>query len=236
MALDDLLQIQAHDTSLEQLRHQLESIPEREALAEMAAERAQIDRELAGVADSHGALARDQRRLEDEVALIEAKAAQEQQKLYGGSVTSPKEAQALQDEVESLKRHQSSLEDRILDLMESIEPLNTSLSAFEAAIAGLDERRAAAEQIVAERERELHDAIDVEQHRRIEAVAAVDDELLARYEAVRSGFGSSAVVRFDGKNCVGCPLSMPAVEVDRVKKAQPGTLVDCQECGRLVVR
>jgi len=236
MALDDLLQVQTHDTTLEQLRHQLDSIPERQQLVEVAAERAQIDRELAEVAEGHGALARDQRRLEDEVALIEAKAEEEQQKLYGGSVTSPKEAQALQDEVESLKRHQSSLEDRIIELMESLEPLNGSIDAFEAALAGLAERQTTAETTLAERELELGDAIEAEVQSRADVAGKVDAELLARYEAVRGGFGASAVVRFDGKNCDGCPLSMPAVEADRVKKSEPGTLIDCQECGRLVAR
>ena len=59
---------------------------------------------------------------------------------------------------------------------------------------------------------------------------------LARYERNLASFGSSTVVRFSGADCSGCPYSMPAVEADRVKGLATGTLADCSECGRLVVR
>jgi predicted nucleic acid-binding Zn-ribbon protein len=59
-------------------------------------------------------------------------------------------------------------------------------------------------------------------------------EALARYEALRSGFGGSAVVRLVGSRCEGCPLAMPAVEADRIRRsAHP--VESCEECGRLVL-
>ena len=64
----------------------------------------------------------------------------------------------------------------------------------------------------------------------------VPADVLARYEGSRASFGSSTVVRFYGSDCSGCPYSMPAVEADRVRSLTAGTLVDCSECGRLVVR
>ena len=72
--------------------------------------------------------------------------------------------------------------------------------------------------------------------RRTAAVADVPADVLVRYEKVRPSFGSSAVVRFSGSDCSGCPYSMPAMEADRVKFMAVGTLADCSECGRLVVR
>jgi predicted nucleic acid-binding Zn-ribbon protein len=29
---------------------------------------------------------------------------------------------------------------------------------------------------------------------------------------------------------------MPAVEVDRVKRCEPGSILECEECGRIVFR
>ena len=236
MPLDDLLKVQAHDTAIEQLRHRRSSLSEREQLTDLAAQRAGIDVELTTLAAERDELARDQRRLEDKVAMVEAKVDAEQAKLYGGSVTSPKEAQALQDEIDSLKRHQGTLEDRILVLMEAIEPLTGSIDGFESTIAGIDERRTEVQSSLDSQESELDEGLGTEEQQRAEAAAALSPDLLGRYEAARGAFGPSTVVEFDGKNCVGCPLSMPAVEIDRVKKSEPGTLVDCQECGRLVVR
>ena len=34
----------------------------------------------------------------------------------------------------------------------------------------------------------------------------------------------------------GCPSAMPAVEFDRVKRCPPGSVLDCEECGRIVLR
>ncbi len=72
--------------------------------------------------------------------------------------------------------------------------------------------------------------------RREAAIGSLPAEVLARYERNMPSFGSSTVVRFSGADCSGCPYSMPAVEADRVKGLATGTLTDCSECGRLVVR
>ncbi|MDH4170933.1 MAG: hypothetical protein OEW42_15215 [Acidimicrobiia bacterium] len=236
MSLDSLLRLHADDTTLEQLRHRREALPERAQLAEMAAEQSDLDAKVAALAAERDGLVREQKRLEDEVAMLEAKTEQEKGKLYGGSLTSPKEAQALQDELDSLHRHQTSLEDRIIGFMEQVEPLTISLESFEAARSGIGARRTEAEATVAAQEAEIDQELAVVTDDRAAAASRLDDELLRRYDAARASFGPSAVVEFDGKNCVGCPLTMPAVELDRVKKAEAGTLVDCRECGRLVVR
>ena len=72
--------------------------------------------------------------------------------------------------------------------------------------------------------------------RRELALAQVPADVLDRYEGSRASFGSSTVVRFSGSDCSGCPYSMPAVEADRVRSLTAGTLADCSECGRLVIR
>jgi predicted nucleic acid-binding Zn-ribbon protein len=43
------------------------------------------------------------------------------------------------------------------------------------------------------------------------------------------------VVSFDGRNCVGCPSTMPAMELDRMKHADQGSVLSCNECGRIVI-
>ena len=70
--------------------------------------------------------------------------------------------------------------------------------------------------------------------RRDAAVAATAPEALAQYRQLRPAFGGSAVVRLVGSRCEGCPLAMPAVEVDRIRRSPPG-LATCDECGRLVL-
>ena len=47
-------------------------------------------------------MARRQRRLEDELALVEHKLAEEQARLYGGTVSLIRELQAMQTEIDAL--------------------------------------------------------------------------------------------------------------------------------------
>ena len=76
---------------------------------------------------------------------------------------------------------------------------------------------------------------DIDSKREI-AAAAVPADVLADYDKARISFGSRTLVRFVGSDCAGCPLSMPAMEADRVKHEPEGSLLNCNECGRIVAR
>ena len=62
----------------------------------------------------------------------------------------------------------------------------------------------------------------------------VPPEALARFDALRPSLSPSTVVRLVGGRCEGCPLQMPSLEADRIRKL-PAGLADCDECGRLVL-
>ena len=126
---EQLLQVQAHDTHLDQLRHRRESLPERADLARQRHEMATFDAETSAVQLERDAVGRDQKRVEDEVATVEAKAAEVDAKLYSGTITSPRELQGFQDDLQSLRRRQRHLEDDVLAFMEQTEPLDELLAA-----------------------------------------------------------------------------------------------------------
>ena len=120
--------------------------------------------------------------------------------------------------------------------MELIEPLDAELVALADTGESQDAAVAAARTVLDETEAGIVAGLAASAERRVAAVDGVPDEVLARYEKGRPAFGSSTVVRFSGSDCSGCPYSMPAVEADRVKSMEAGTLADCSECGRMVVR
>ena len=61
--------------------------------------------------------AREQR-FDDEARLLSDQSMSAEARLYGGEVTSPRELQALQADIEQLKRRQRTIEDRQLAAME----------------------------------------------------------------------------------------------------------------------
>jgi uncharacterized protein len=235
-SLPTLLVVQEHDSTLDQLLHRRASLPERVALAEAEATVARLDVELAELGERLRDLQRSQRRLEDEVATLEAKAADDDRTLYSGRVTSPKELQALSHEVEALRRRARSLEDDLLEIMEVAEPLAAEVARLE------ELREGAAEE--AERLRGTLRAAEADIDAQAEAVAAerrqaaegVPEGLKATYEQLRRHLGGIGVARLDGGRCTGCHLSLPAVELDAIRRSPPGTVTHHEECGRILVR
>lgn len=235
-AFDDLLRLQEHDTRADQLRHRLDTLPERAARDAHLERVAEHDATTAEVNAKREELARAQRRLEDEVASVSAKADEVDTKLYSGSVTSPRELQALQDDLDSLRRRQRQLEDEVLELMEQLEPVERELDSRAAERAELDQQGATLEAALAEAEAAIAAELATVQAERAEIAAAVPAELLDHYEELRRRLQGIAVARLVGSQCGGCHLSLSAVELDRIRHEPPDALVHCEECGRLLVR
>lgn len=234
--LSGLLDLQAHDTTVDQLQHRRSTLLERTELATVAAELEALERTTTDAEARRQELARGEHRFEDEAQLIEAKATSEQARLYSGDVTAIKELQAIEYEIESLKRRQAELEDEAIALMELIEPVDAELAALAERRSEIETRRADAEDRLAAGEREIDAELEAVSGQRSRVASGLDPELVATYETARSDLGGVAVSRLVGTTCDGCHLNLSAVELDRVKRAPSGTLVFHDECGRILVR
>ena len=235
-SLDQLLVLQEHDTTLEQLEHRRATLPERDQAAALTSELASVDARLAEVGGRRDEVARTQKRLEDEVATVETKAGEVNAKLYGGSVTSPRELQALQDDEHALKRHQTTLEDKVLEQMELAVPLDVELGELASRRAALADQITTTEAQITVAEAEIDVRLDEVRAEREALAATLEAGLVEQYEQLRHDLGGIAVAPLVGSNCGGCHLTLSAVELDRVRHQPEGTLVFCGECGRLLVR
>lgn len=119
--LQRLLDLQSEDLAVKRLQERRASLPEAAALKEVTDlfEELSSDLEIATKQDHE--IAREHSRLEGEVELVEQKISREEQRMFAGTVSNPKELSALQAEVESLKRKKSGLEDQLLEVMEARE-------------------------------------------------------------------------------------------------------------------
>jgi predicted nucleic acid-binding Zn-ribbon protein len=234
--LEELLELQTHDTVIDQLEHRQANLEERGAVDRIDSQLAAHDLTVTECEAERHVLQREQRRLEDLVLGVEEKTIGEEGKLYGGSVTAIKELQALQEEIASLKRRQSSLEDELMEILMAIEPLDSRLAA-------LGEDRSLQESLKAEATAALESAesgitadLASERSTRDAALQEIPEPLLAEYESLRTRMKGVAVARLNGGTCMGCHLALSAVEVDRIRKEPPDVAVHCEECGRILVR
>jgi predicted nucleic acid-binding Zn-ribbon protein len=233
---DELLRLQDHDIVIDQITHRQATLPERPALAAAEQAVAAIDGRVAATRARRDELARDEKRLADEVATVETKAKDVNDKLYGGTITSPKELQAFQEDYDSLKRRQRELEDHEIEIMEAIEPVEAELAQLEGERSTLDAAREEAVTALAAAQAAVDAELAEATGARDELVAAVPAEQLQTYDRLRPDFAGIPIARLVGSNCNGCHLTLSAVALDRIHALPPDALATCEECGRILVR
>ncbi|MDQ4098037.1 MAG: C4-type zinc ribbon domain-containing protein [Actinomycetota bacterium] len=233
---DVLLRVQEHDTAVDQLRHRRATLPELAEVRRIDDELVSLEATLAEVGARRDDVARRQKRLEAELAAVEAKITEIEGRLYSGAVTVPRELQAMQAEVESLRRRQSSLEDDVLEAMTEREPLDEEVEALEATRARHDDDAARLRAAVAEAEVAIDAEMARERQAREQAVAGVPPEVSRLYEDLRRRLGGVGAARLVNGRCSGCHLTLPATELDRIRREPPEALIRCDQCGRVLVR
>ena len=231
-----LLAVQEHDTRTDQLNHRIETLPLRAELAQLEVDVRAVDDQLGITQRRRDELGRSQQRLEDEIASLSERANQAEKQLYSGSVTNPRELQALQDDVASIRRRIGQLEDDELEIMELVEPVDAERAQLTGERERLDAEGARLRTALGEAESELVAELAAVQAERDAAAAEVPDELWPEYDKLRARFGGVGIARLVGSTCQGCHLALPAVEVDRIRKLPLDEAVHCEECGRLLVR
>ena len=235
-ALQTLLEVQALDTRADQLARRRATLAARAELDAVTSSLRACTVELEAVSGRASELERVQKRAEDEIATLEDKAGATQRQLYGGSVTSPRELQALQEEAASLRRRIGSREDDVLAVMEELEPVAADRARLEAAREDAAARAAGLQADITRSEAAIDAELAEVAAARDGLVSRVPAPLLAQYERIRARTGGIGIARLEGNRCTGCHLELPNREVDEVRRAAPDAVVLHDECGRILVR
>jgi predicted nucleic acid-binding Zn-ribbon protein len=235
-ALEDLLVVQEHDSAADRLRHKLDTLPEKTRLAEVDQTLAAIDTSMDDVGRRRDDVVRRQQRHEDELASVEAKIGEVDKRLYSGTVTVPRELQAMQADVASLKRHRSEIEDQVLEAMQDREPLDGEVATLEQQRSSLEQEADELRQAIVDQTKEIEAELATELEARSAAAAGIPTDLLSQYERLRTQQGGIGAARLVGNRCSGCHLTLPATELDRLRHETPDVVVLCDQCGRILVR
>lgn len=234
MDLAPLLELQRLDTSIDQARHARRALPA--AVAHEAAVSA-LDAVRAETASRRQRQAECQRELdaiERESGELDAQRARLDKQMK--TIISPREAEALQHEIQLLIDRRDALDDRGLELLEESAALDGEITALAGRAAGAEVavNEAATERQRAEDEADRHLA-DLASQRESRA-ADIGAELLADYENRRRQFGGVAVVAIERGSCTGCHMEVSVSELDAMKRLPADVAAECPNCARLVVR
>jgi predicted nucleic acid-binding Zn-ribbon protein len=155
-----------------------------------------------------------------------------EQRLYGGRVTNPKELANLQEDTVSLKRWREKKEEDLLEALVAEEDAEKNLGGAQGNLAQTITRwEADQEDLVAERSQLETQQEELLQHRG-SLVASIDPEDIGTYQALRQRKGGRAVVAVEDGICLGCRMPPPTSQVQQAETGE--TLVFCNNCGRIL--
>lgn len=199
-----------------------------ELIARRQTESAELTRLLGIRDDARGDLGR----LESDVAVVDARAARDAERL--ATTSSVKDVEALEREIAALAKRKSDLEDAELEVMERVESADAEVSAQEALIATIVEEGA---RVSAEGKAAVADATarwEAAGRDRAALAAQVPTDLLARYDTLAARGTGAALLR--QRTCEGCRMVLSGTDLAALRLAAPDDVVTCPECGCILVR
>lgn len=230
-----LLDLQAVDTALAQLAHRRRNLSELAVIADCDQRAAGVRSELVDAETTLADLAKDQRRMEADVDTVRSRAQKDQQRMAASGVPA-KEISSLQHEVASLSRRQGTLEDELLELMETRESAESQVADFKRQLDVIGAERATA---VAARDEVFEELDDAQQKRQVERerlVGTLPSDLVALYDRVRESSGGVGAALLRQRRCEGCRLELAGSELSEVRSAKADQVLRCDNCRRILVR
>jgi predicted nucleic acid-binding Zn-ribbon protein len=231
-----LLELQDCDSGIDRIAHRLRTLPEIARLAELTTVLAGIDGRIAVAEAEVSDLTRAQVRIDADVEQVRARQKRDQERLDSGNVSSPKELEQLQHEIESLHRRQSTLEDDELELMGQIEE-------GESAIAALRSEQTLSQSAFEEATRSKADAQEAAaieaaglRSQRAAHLEQLPADLLKLYDKLRSDGLTTAAAKLHRKTCQGCHMELPSTELGLVAAAPSDEVLRCDSCRAILVR
>ena len=234
--LQILLQMQEKDSQILAANHQIRELPERKEIEVTQKELAELNNLIKSKESEVHENDRTQKRLEDEVATIEERTEKQKGKLYGGEVIAIKELQALEMDIESLKERQTAIEDQIIEVMELNEPIQNQILDLISQQENHDKNEVKLLKALQESVNQIENKISQLKAEITHLGKDLPSELINEYESLRSRSGHVSVAKLVNRTCNGCNLELPAVEVDRIKKLSEDNIINCEECGCILVR
>jgi hypothetical protein len=230
-SLADLLDVQDLDLQIDRLLEQRQSLPELAAY-KGAHERAQaLADQIAAAASDLKMLELDFDKSEGELQILEAKLNEHETRLFAGGM-SARETEHMRLEVQSLHGQREALEEKVLAMLERLDPAREMQTDLDARAAAVAEEKAALEKTIKAEWKKIDGELARKEGRKQEALAPVPDDLVEMYENLRRSKEGVAIGRFEHGVCGGCHMTLsPAEQAEAFADEIPR----CVHCRRLLV-
>ncbi|HEY3428287.1 MAG TPA: hypothetical protein VGK83_06425 [Acidimicrobiia bacterium] len=229
--LSDLLDLQDVDLAIDRLLHQRQTLP---VLAEYQNQSGERDRLVALITEKRGVLRGfelDLDKAEGELEILERKLNESETRLFGGGMNA-RETEQKRLEVQSLRGQQATMESRVLELIDIVDPLRSEAEKMEAELSARNERVAVLEGEISVAWGEIDAQIARREATKSDLAQPIPPDLMILYEQLRRSKEGVAVGRLINGTCGGCHLALSIPEQLEASEWDPPR---CLHCMRILV-
>jgi len=227
---EPLYELQNLDLELETGQHRISEI--RAELGETEA-LLQARRALAAAQEEHRTWMTRTRDLELEIDGLNNKITSSEKRLYGGSVTNPKELSDMQSEIASLKRRRTVLEDELLEALVYGDEAEAIVEDGHAALDDIETHWRTDQAALKNELGQLETRLDALREEREQLRRSIDADDLAFYDKARGRYGSITVTTLRDGVCGYCAVAPSSTKSKAIRSGRE--LLQCGNCGRILL-
>jgi predicted nucleic acid-binding Zn-ribbon protein len=224
-----LFQLQKIDSQLDQANMKVKEI---DLILNDNTEMAQAQEQVKVLEDRKDAALKKQQRAEEDLHSHRIKIEQSESTLYGGKISNPKELQDLQNEVASLKRYLSTLEDRVLDAMLEVEEITDQHQKAMQALENIHTQEGKRNEALLIDRSKLLIVIERLNVERNVFVGSIPADELDRYNQLRRSRRGVAVAQVIDHTCAACGSTLSASLLQNASSLNQ--IAFCDTCGRIL--
>lgn len=193
----------------------------------------QAREQLSAAEEALAAWSKRQQAGELETRSLAQKIADTEKLLMSGDVRNPKELEAHQANIEGMRRHRSQIEDQVLEAINQVETLTPQVAEKQSVVEKLEGEWNSSQTELRQEETKLKQNYLLIKKKREAVCAAMQPEMLKRYEHLRQRKGGIAITTVEQSTCSACHVSVPTGVISNVRSGN-NTLVLCPSCGRFL--
>jgi uncharacterized protein len=226
-----LYRLQEIDTTWDRVRRRLQQL---QNLSGGSNELKTTREQVASTESTLNEWQRTQTEAELESRSLTTKIQESEERLMSGQVRNPKELEALQSSIESMRRHKISLDDQSVEAMIKVEEFSGALTEQKGSLATLESNWQTKQQTLEEELQQRKKEFLYLKRLREQTVGQVSAAALEQYEHLRRRKNGIAVAKLEGDICNACHMQVPTGIVGSARNAD--VLLYCPGCGRLLHR
>lgn len=223
-----LIRLQYFDNRIKEINIKKKQGPQR--IKELEAELNSHEERYSGAKNKLEILKKERHAIENDVQDIDRKIEKSQIKL--NNIKSNKEYRSALKEIDDLNREKSIKEDRLIQIMEEVEDLETKIRQNNGEYEGLKEKFNRDKDSI---EKDLVDLVresGILENKREIFVQEVDQDLLRTYLFLRDKKGGQAMSAIKSGVCQSCHIGIPPQQFIELQKC--GSLLNCPHCNRII--